>query len=65
MTVSSLKFDFRLTVSPIFTLNYFFDNYRSVEDVKEWVKQIGFPQYADSFSESRVDGDLLLQVHKK
>jgi hypothetical protein len=33
-----------------------------VEDVKEWVKQIGFPQYADSFAESRVDGDLLLMV---
>jgi hypothetical protein len=33
-----------------------------VEDVKEWVKQIGFPMYADSFSESRVDGDLLLMV---
>jgi hypothetical protein len=34
----------------------------SVEDVKEWVKQIGFPQYAESFQESRVDGDLLLQL---
>ena len=34
----------------------------SVEDVKEWVKQIGFPQFADSFTESRVDGDLLLQL---
>lgn len=33
-----------------------------VEDVKEWVKQIGFPQFADSFVESRVDGDLLLQL---
>ncbi len=34
----------------------------SVMDVKEWVKQIGFPQFADSFEESRVDGDLLLQL---
>jgi hypothetical protein len=34
----------------------------SVMDVKEWIKQIGFPQYADSFEESRVDGDLLLQL---
>lgn len=34
----------------------------SVEDVHEWVKQIGFPQFAESFVESRVDGDLLLQL---
>ena len=57
----------------------------SVEDVKEWIKQIGnekdtlshtgghkrcyhlamfsgFPIYAESFEESRVDGDLLLQL---
>eukprot|EP00095_Tigriopus_kingsejongensis_P001021 snap_masked-scaffold2058_size21661-processed-gene-0.2 protein:Tk01021 transcript:snap_masked-scaffold2058_size21661-processed-gene-0.2-mRNA-1 annotation:"sterile alpha and tir motif-containing protein 1" len=34
----------------------------SVEDVSEWVKQIGFPQYSISFTESRVDGDLLLQL---
>jgi hypothetical protein len=34
----------------------------SVQDVKEWVKQIGFAQFADSFDESRVDGDLLLQL---
>ena len=33
-----------------------------VDDVKEWVKQIGFPQFAESFVESRVDGDLLLQL---
>ena len=39
--------------------------FRSVEDVKEWVKQIGFPNYAESFAESRVDGDLLLQVRLK
>ena len=37
----------------------------SVEDVREWVKQIGFPQYADSFMESRVDGDLLLQLSEE
>jgi hypothetical protein len=34
----------------------------TVEDVSEWVKQIGFPQFSDSFQESRVDGDLLLQL---
>jgi hypothetical protein len=37
----------------------------SVDDVREWVKQIGFPQYADSFQESRVDGDLLLQLSEE
>lgn len=37
----------------------------SVEDVKEWVKQIGFSQYADSFEDSRVDGDLLLQLSEE
>lgn len=34
----------------------------SPEDVEEWVKQIGFSEYAASFVESRVDGDLLLQL---
>ncbi|RZC34291.1 sterile alpha and TIR motif-containing protein 1, partial [Asbolus verrucosus] len=34
----------------------------SAEDVEEWVKQIGFAQYSPSFVESRVDGDLLLQL---
>ncbi|XP_013145995.1 PREDICTED: sterile alpha and TIR motif-containing protein 1 [Papilio polytes] len=34
----------------------------SIEDVKEWVKQIGFSEYANNFQESRVDGDLLLQI---
>ena len=34
----------------------------SSEDVKEWVKQIGFAAYSDSFTESQVDGDLLLQL---
>lgn len=34
----------------------------STEDVEEWVKQIGFSEYANSFVESRVDGDLLLQL---
>ncbi|XP_065173343.1 NAD(+) hydrolase sarm1 isoform X3 [Atheta coriaria] len=34
----------------------------SIEDVEEWVKQIGFGEYAQSFIDSRVDGDLLLQL---
>lgn len=34
----------------------------SAEDVAEWVKQIGFPELANNFVESRVDGDLLLQL---
>ncbi|XP_050680741.1 NAD(+) hydrolase sarm1 isoform X1 [Leptidea sinapis] len=34
----------------------------SIEDVREWVKQIGFSEYASNFYESRVDGDLLLQI---
>lgn len=34
----------------------------SSEDVQEWVKQIGFAEYANNFVESRVDGDLLLQL---
>ncbi|XP_077509864.1 sterile alpha and armadillo motif isoform X2 [Amblyomma americanum] len=34
----------------------------TVEDVKEWVKQIGFTNYASEFVNSRVDGDLLLQL---
>ncbi|KAI4461552.1 sarm1 [Holotrichia oblita] len=34
----------------------------SVEDVEEWVKQIGFAEIAKNFSDSRVDGDLLLQL---
>ncbi|XP_031338898.1 sterile alpha and TIR motif-containing protein 1 isoform X4 [Photinus pyralis] len=34
----------------------------STEDVEEWVKQIGFNEYTNSFVESRVDGDLLLQI---
>lgn len=34
----------------------------SVEDVREWVKQIGFGEYERNFYESRVDGDLLLQL---
>ncbi|XP_054166816.1 NAD(+) hydrolase sarm1-like [Oppia nitens] len=32
------------------------------EDVKEWVKQIGFCQFVNEFIVSRVDGDLLLQL---
>nr|XP_034182017.1 sterile alpha and TIR motif-containing protein 1 isoform X8 [Osmia lignaria] len=34
----------------------------STEDVREWVKQIGFAECAHNFVESRVDGDLLLQL---
>lgn len=34
----------------------------SSEDVREWVRQIGFAEYANNFVESRVDGDLLLQL---
>ena len=34
----------------------------STDDVREWVKQIGFSDYANNFVESRVDGDLLLQL---
>lgn len=31
-------------------------------DVKEWVRQIGFDTYTNAFLNSRVDGDLLLQL---
>lgn len=34
----------------------------SVEDVGQWVKQIGFTEYIKNFYDSRVDGDLLLQL---
>lgn len=34
----------------------------TVEDVREWVKQIGFADYERQFYESKVDGDLLLQL---
>lgn len=37
----------------------------SVEDVREWVKQIGFAEYERNFSDSRVDGDLLLQLNEE
>ena len=37
----------------------------SIEDVKEWVKQIGFSNFAEAFVESRVDGDLLLQLSEE
>lgn len=36
----------------------------SVEDVREWVKQIGFAEYERNFYDSRVDGDLLLQLNE-
>ncbi|XP_063704161.1 NAD(+) hydrolase sarm1 isoform X3 [Culicoides brevitarsis] len=32
------------------------------EDVREWVKQIGFNCYEEKFFDSKVDGDLLLQL---
>lgn len=34
----------------------------TTEDVREWVKQIGFADYEKEFYESKVDGDLLLQL---
>lgn len=34
----------------------------STKDVMEWVKQIGFEELASNFVDSRVDGDLLLQL---
>ncbi|XP_065358994.1 NAD(+) hydrolase sarm1 isoform X4 [Calliphora vicina] len=36
----------------------------SVEDVQEWVKQIGFGQFVKQFEESQVDGDLLLKLNE-
>ena len=43
-------------------ITYFISLSKNSEDVREWVKQIGFSNYAESFDESRVDGDLLLQL---
>ena len=37
----------------------------SVEDVCEWVKQISFDEYEKDFYNSRVDGDLLLQLNEE
>lgn len=37
----------------------------SIEDVKEWVKQIGFAECANNFVDSKVDGDLLLQLNEE
>ena len=34
----------------------------SPEDVREWVKQSGFANFADTFLDNRVDGDILLQI---
>lgn len=34
----------------------------NTEDVREWVKQIGFTEYEQNFFDSKVDGDLLLQL---
>ncbi|XP_076363389.1 NAD(+) hydrolase sarm1-like isoform X2 [Tachypleus tridentatus] len=36
----------------------------SAEDVTQWVKQIGFSTYCQEFMNSRVDGDLLLQLNE-
>ncbi|XP_075677995.1 NAD(+) hydrolase sarm1-like isoform X2 [Dermatophagoides pteronyssinus] len=36
----------------------------TIEDVKEWVKQIGFGLYCQEFEKSRVDGDILLQLNE-
>ena len=33
-----------------------------MEDVSSWVARAGFQDYAGSFSELRVDGDMLLQL---
>ncbi|UYV64377.1 SARM1 [Cordylochernes scorpioides] len=37
----------------------------AVEDVEEWIKQVGFSEFVSSFAKSRVDGDLLLQLDDK
>ncbi|KAG8184993.1 hypothetical protein JTE90_017021 [Oedothorax gibbosus] len=37
----------------------------TVEDVVEWVKQIGFSRFSQEFQNSKVDGDLLLQLCEK
>lgn len=37
----------------------------STEDVREWVKQIGFAEYEQNFYDSKVDGDLLLQLNEE
>lgn len=34
----------------------------NIEDVREWIKQIGFETYEKAFYESNVDGDLLLKL---
>ena len=34
----------------------------SPEDVREWIKQIGFANFADTFLDNQVDGDILLQI---
>lgn len=35
-----------------------------MEDVKEWIKQIGFTTFINNFVNSKVDGDLLLQLNE-
>ncbi|OQV25374.1 Sterile alpha and TIR motif-containing protein 1 [Hypsibius exemplaris] len=34
----------------------------TLQDVKHWLQQVGFPTFAKPFAESEVDGDLLLQL---
>lgn len=36
-----------------------------VKDVRAWVKQIGFSDYEKNFTDSRVDGDLLLKLKEE
>lgn len=36
----------------------------TINDVKEWIKQIDFIDYLDNFEKSKVDGDLLLKINE-
>ena len=36
----------------------------TINDVKEWIKQIDFTDYLDNFEKSKVDGDLLLRINE-
>ena len=37
----------------------------SVEDVLIWVRRIGFGEFVQTFSDLRVDGDLLLELDEQ
>lgn len=37
----------------------------TINDVKEWIKQIDFTDYMDNFERSKVDGDLLLLINEQ